>query len=403
MDREEFAARLAASAAAARRFAQPRIAEELPPRLAFRVRLNQSYDGHPQRPDERRFDEDSAPHRAATLNKCDAETAVAQLWRDGHVPEWINVAVVDETGTSTVIELVCCGRFTADDSRLYHVQEGAPPFHVLGPALPPKDDGTPFSIHLRAECWDSSDLAHLASAAGDIWSFDLRTDGFDGRLLAALPALPRLELFNHHACALAGRALSAFNRFPRLRILRLHLTTPEGFHVGDGGGGLAGLTGLTITNLPPNPWGQAELAAIAPSATSIQLSAAGTLWLDDAFNPSIRSLGLSATDIAGNPRLPSRLDRLTIRLADATDREVASLLDGVTDIGALTLRGTPVTDAIIPVIERYNLHHLDLVNSSVTPATLARFHAEHPAVNVFPRPHPYRAGDRTILNPTYGE
>jgi hypothetical protein len=72
------------------------------------------------------------------------------LWRDGHVPQWINVAVLTETGTETIVELLCCGRFTADETRLYPVDEGRPPFHVLSPMLPPSYDGGRFSIHHRA-------------------------------------------------------------------------------------------------------------------------------------------------------------------------------------------------------------------------------------------------------------
>jgi hypothetical protein len=158
-----FAARFTASAQAAWAFGRELIAEELPAVLMFRVPLNQSYDGHPPQPGEVRFPQDSGQHRAAALNKCDAQTVVAELWRDGRVPEWINLSVVGETGAETVIEVVCCGRFTDDDTRLYHAGEGAPPFHVLGPALPPRRDGARFSIHLRAECWDRSDALHLSA------------------------------------------------------------------------------------------------------------------------------------------------------------------------------------------------------------------------------------------------
>ena len=55
------------------------------------------------------------------------------------MPEWVNVAVASETGTATVVELTCCGRFTAHDDRLYHRDEGYPPFHVLGPGRPGRE------------------------------------------------------------------------------------------------------------------------------------------------------------------------------------------------------------------------------------------------------------------------
>jgi hypothetical protein len=94
-------------------------------------------------------------------------------------------------------------------------------------------------------------------------------------------------------------------------------------------------------------------------------------------------------DVAGSTRLPARLDSLTIRLTAAADEDVVTLLDGVTDIGSLSLRGTPVSDAIVPVLERYDLDHLDLVDTEVTAATLSGFRAGHPGTNVFPRDRPF--------------
>jgi hypothetical protein len=322
------------------------------------------------------------------LNSCDAETVVAELWRDGHVPEWINVAVVSETGTATVIEVVCCGRFTNDDSRLYHSQEGAPPFHVLGPALPPRHNGTPFSIHTRAECWHRSDLDQLATASSKVWSLALMTDEFDDHLLSALPDLPCVEIFEHRACTIEAEAMSTFLRFPKLRILRLHLGEPTAFHAGADGGQLGALADLTITSLPSHPWGQGMLAEVAPRLASVRLSAKETLWLDAAFPSSMHSVSLTASNIVGSTRLPTKLDDLTICLTAGTDEDLITLLDGVTHIRSLSLRGTPVSDAIVPVFERYNLDHLDLVDTEVTAATLSKFRAAHPGTSVFPRAHP---------------
>ncbi|ROO87161.1 hypothetical protein EDD29_4754 [Actinocorallia herbida] len=388
MDREVFAARFAVSARAAREFAQSLVSEELPETLVFRVRLNQSYDGHAPRPGELRFPEDGTGRRAEMLRRCDAETVVAELWRDHHVPEWVNVAAVGETGTATVIDVVCCGRFTNDDSRLYHLEEGAPPFHVLGPALPPGNDGTPFSIHTRAECRNRSELEHLATVSDRVWSFALMLDEFDGPLPSALPDLPNVEIFEHLACALGADALSAFLRFPKLRVLRLHLKEPSGFHAGAAGGRLGALADLTITGLPPRPWGQELLTEVAPRLAQVNLSARETLWLDAAFSSSLSAVSLTAADVAGPARLPAKLDRLAVRLTSATDEDLGRLLDGVTHLGSLSLRGTPVTDAIIPVLERYDFAHLDLVDTDVTATTLAGFHADHPKTSVLPRPRP---------------
>lgn len=195
--------------------------------LLFRVRVNQSYDHSDPRPGEVRFPEDSARDRAMALSRCDADTAIAELWRDGRVPEWVNVAVVDETGMATVIEIVCCGRFTDDEDRLYNAAEGVPPFHVLGPMLPASHDGTPFGIHHRVECWDRSDADRLTGVAAAVCSLTLTTDEFDNDALSALPDLPNVEIFEHRACTLGADAMAAFFRCPRLRVLRLLLTKPE--------------------------------------------------------------------------------------------------------------------------------------------------------------------------------
>lgn len=386
MDREVFAERFAASSRAAWEFARSLVSEDLPEPLVFRIRLNRSYDGHAPQPGEVRFPEDGSRRRATALSRCDAETVVAELWRDHHVPEWVNLAVIGETGTETVIEVVCCGRFTEDDSRLYHPEEGSPPFHVLGPVLPPRHDGGRYSIHVRSECWDRSDLDHLATVSDRVWSLTLMTDQFDGDLLSAVPDLPNVEILEHRMCALGSGALSAFLRFPKLRYLRLHLTEPSDFHVGAIGGRLGTLAELTVIDLPPRAWGLGTLTGIAPQLDHVSLSASGTLWLDEAFPSSLSQVSLTAADIAGSPSLPTKLDHLTVRLASTSDENLMDLLDGVTHIRSLTLRGTPIGDTIIPVLEGYDLDSLDLVDTQVTPTALARFHADHPQTGLLPRP-----------------
>jgi hypothetical protein len=198
--------------------------------------------------------------------------------------------------------------------------EGAPPFHVLGPALPPRHDGTRFSIHLRAECWDQSDALHLATAADNVWSFDLWTDVFDNDLLTLLPEMRNLEIFEHHVCTMAGDAMSALTRLPKLRVLRLRLTAPDAFHIDAGGSLLKTLTDLTITNLPSHPWGYSVLAEIAPALTTLSLRAADTLRLDGATGPSVRSMTLSAAKVDDQTRLPAKLDQLSIHLMAPTTK-----------------------------------------------------------------------------------
>ncbi len=68
----------------------------------------------------------------------DAEKVVEYLWRDGKVPEWINVFVVSADDKNTLIKLECCRRYSNDVEDIYHAHEGRAPFHVLGPPAPPE-------------------------------------------------------------------------------------------------------------------------------------------------------------------------------------------------------------------------------------------------------------------------
>lgn len=204
MDRIVFAAQFAAAAEAAMRMARRYVIEDLPPDLRFRVRLNRSYDGFPAGDGGRRFPGD----RDDDLLRCDQPAAIAALWRDGWTPEWVDLAVLSVTATTTLLEVSCAGRFHRTGSR----------FQGKSPSLPPHESREPFSLYLRAECRDAEDLAQLALAADRVWSLDLFTGHLD-----ELPDLPNMEILE-----VAGAGWGDFTRFPRLRLLRLCGTTVPG-------------------------------------------------------------------------------------------------------------------------------------------------------------------------------
>src|SRR4029079_19531467 len=98
-------------------------------------------------------------------------------------------------GDASLLQLMCCGRFTADEGLLYHAREGCPPFHVTGPVLPVGyEDGQKFSIYDRSECWTLDDVDHLRNHAHKVWSLDLVGHAFDDESLEKLPSLSRMEL-----------------------------------------------------------------------------------------------------------------------------------------------------------------------------------------------------------------
>jgi hypothetical protein len=123
------------AAARARDFARRYLEEPLPEALSFHLYLNQSVDLYASS-DFKLFPEDSSEVHAVKLKHLSAEEVLATLWREGLVPQWVNLTVVGETGNTTLIEVLACGRFIGDEARLYHADEGYAPFHVLGPTFP---------------------------------------------------------------------------------------------------------------------------------------------------------------------------------------------------------------------------------------------------------------------------
>jgi hypothetical protein len=113
----------------------------LPDDARYLVYPNQSYDGNPRVGDEEVFPEESLPEDQFH-GPWSTEATLNWLWRNGKVPEWIDVDVQAEGGRHTLIALRCCGRFTGQEELLYHrYLEGVPPFSIKSPYLPP--------------CWES--------------------------------------------------------------------------------------------------------------------------------------------------------------------------------------------------------------------------------------------------------
>ena len=136
MDRITFETRLRAAAGRAVEIAREYVRQAVPDAYVFRVFPNQSHDRDP------RGDEVTYPADSLAEGVCHGPWSVAEvvefLWRSGKVPEWIDAWVDAQDGGCSVIPLLCCGRFTAQDELLYHRGPGRiPPFSVQSPRLPP--------------------------------------------------------------------------------------------------------------------------------------------------------------------------------------------------------------------------------------------------------------------------
>lgn len=111
------------------------VTNPLPNRFLYLVLPNQSYDGNPLHRDEVVFPGDTLRPGMMPCPRDEAEI-VDYLWRDGQVPEWIDVLVRRAAPEYTFFKLECCGRFTANDALLYYRDGGCPPFGVKGTVLP---------------------------------------------------------------------------------------------------------------------------------------------------------------------------------------------------------------------------------------------------------------------------
>lgn len=139
MERDIFVARFRQSSARALDFAQSFVTQQLPQKW-FLLYTNQSYDGNPLHNDEEVYPEErsSIQQRPVPFTE---DSVINKLWRNGKVPEWVDMAVQECDADFTFINLRCCGRFTSNNELLYHQYEGRPPFHVTGPRLPPGWEG----------------------------------------------------------------------------------------------------------------------------------------------------------------------------------------------------------------------------------------------------------------------
>lgn len=159
MDRCSFADRLARASEFCREFTTKFVCDALPDALKYHVLLNQSYDANPLREGEVTFPDDLRTHESV-VGPLDADDVASLLWRDGKVPEWIDISVWGTDRQNTYFELLCCGRFTDREELLYYTWSTwrdlpVAPFGVKGPRYPK---------HLAVSALDGEDIGTFSLA-----------------------------------------------------------------------------------------------------------------------------------------------------------------------------------------------------------------------------------------------
>ena len=151
MNKEKFSELLNTVSATCREFAARHVHNQLPESFRYFVLLNQSFDGHPLKDGEVVFAEDAT--NVMPLGPLTALEVIDLLWRDGNVPEWVDVSVTRTDSDHTYLELLCCGRFAADEGLLYYAKRGQGPFGIKSPCLPPdwSEEQGRFDLHWRPD------------------------------------------------------------------------------------------------------------------------------------------------------------------------------------------------------------------------------------------------------------
>jgi len=142
MTRSEFIDLLAKASASSLGFARRYVESELPEAMRYHVLLNQSCDDS-AKPDERLYPEDDRRE----YQSLSADAVADALLRDGRCPEWIDIAVEAHVDDHTQMRLLCCGRYTDDESRMYYTRQGTGPFGIKSPDFPPGyEEGARFRL-----------------------------------------------------------------------------------------------------------------------------------------------------------------------------------------------------------------------------------------------------------------
>lgn len=388
MDEQVFAQRMHDAIEHAHRFAKQFLIEDLPACFKCRVRLNASFDGNPLHADERVYPNDSDSQFKEKAAMLSVDDAVELLWREGAVPEWINVSVVGRSSSHTIVELLSCGRFTSNDSLLYHELEGRPPFHVLGPTLPfDHQEGERFSVFDRATCWSQEELEALSDSRHLVWSMELGGHHFDDRLLVSIGSFPALEILDIRCSKLQGPGLECVSSMPAIRIIRISIE-PSGEFDLSSLPRVDSLEEITIEGMSSCPIGLDCLARAIPSLHTLRLRFEATdRPLELPKLPELDTLELSIGRLKHKLDLHRAKNVTTLLLRGGFgDEEVAQCISCFPSIRSVHLRGTNAAVQTVNELGRSeSLEFADLVETNIDGQLVKRLMEMRPDLRTWPR------------------
>jgi hypothetical protein len=387
VDRETFTRRFREAAARALEVARGCVEEELPDRMRFRLQLNAADDDEPLDERERVYPEDSSFERRQALADSDEESVVATLWRDGAVPESMDLRVSGRTDELTWVTVRSFSRFTASED-LFHQgdREKQEPFFVRAPSPPEKHpQGLRFSIYHRPHCWTRADLQHVLSHADRVFFLSLWGAAFfDDAVVLDLPTLPALGVLGLYGCGVGGAGLSRLDRHPGLRSLRIQVGAGRQLDLRSLPP-LPSLWAFEASDLPETPWGFEVLATRTPRPWALWLSGRGHIMARGPCPPSLRLLSIRAHSISVEMTLPPTLTDLFLDLPGLGGTELERWLTPLGTLRALSLRRMSVNESLVRrMLARFPLEDLDVTGTPLTSEALARIAHDHPDLRLLP-------------------
>ena len=128
---EEFRRLLVSATEQAKTLAMKYVKNSLPANNIYTLRLSLSNDALSLTQFDM-YPED----QGKVLELINADMVVETLLRNGKVPVWIDISVTAVRKRSTILTLLCAGRYSDDTNELYYHEQGNGSFGVKSPNLP---------------------------------------------------------------------------------------------------------------------------------------------------------------------------------------------------------------------------------------------------------------------------
>src|SRR5277367_5240665 len=114
MTRDDFSQNLRKATSSSHEKTLMFVENELKPPFIFMVKLNQSFDGNPLANGEI-IPKEVQSKGQELIGPLSYDEVVILLWRDGFVPEWVDIIPWAATADGLTFRLICCGRFAESE------------------------------------------------------------------------------------------------------------------------------------------------------------------------------------------------------------------------------------------------------------------------------------------------